>query len=113
MPLEFMYTAPMLKRLLMIWLIISTLGYGVVWAFDGHVDELNEHRNVVDDVGHPPDGDGDNLSCDHCCHASAHITALCPALIGMHCDNIATGSTPYQQSIFFHSITPPDRPPQS
>ena len=33
----------MLKRFLLLWLIISTLGYGSVWAFDGHIDETNQH----------------------------------------------------------------------
>jgi len=58
MPLDIMYSVVMFKRLLMIWLIISTLGYASVWAFDRHVDELNEHHDDVGDVGHSPDGDG-------------------------------------------------------
>ena len=113
MPLDIMYTAVMFKRLLMIWLIISTLGYGSVWAFDGHVDELNEHQDIVGDVGHSPDGDGDNLSCDHCCHASAHTMALSPFQSGTDYSGTCTGFTPYRYTLSFLSTAPPDRPPRS
>lgn len=95
------------------WLIISTLGYGSAWAFDGCIDEAAEHQIVVDAVDHSPDGDNDHPVCDHCCHASSHTTALCPLSIGSLCANTASGSTPYQQSVFFYSTAPPDRPPRS
>lgn len=103
----------MLKQLLMVWLIFCTVGYGSAWAFDGHIDEAGEHRVAVGDVGHAPDADEEHPTCDHCCHASAHIMALCPASLGSLHAYMATGSTPYQQSIFFHSTAPPDRPPRS
>lgn len=102
----------MFKRLLMIWLIISTLGYGSVWAFDGHVDELNEHQGVAGDVGHSPDGDEDSPACDHCCHASAHTMALSPFQSSTTYTGTCTGNTPYLQTLSLNITSPPDRPPQ-
>lgn len=96
----------------MIWLIFCTVGYGSVWAWDGHIVETDEHHNVGDDAGYVQDADADHPACDHCCHASAHIMALCPATPVLLQCHIATGFTPYQQVIFFRSIAPPDRPPQ-
>ena len=66
-PLDNLYTDSVLKRLLIICLVISTLGYGSVGAFDGHADEVNEHQGVVGYAGHSPDNDEDHPSCDHCC----------------------------------------------
>ena len=103
----------MFKRLLMIWLITSILGYGSVWAFDGHADEVNEHQGVVGDVGHSPDGDGDHPSCDHCCHASAHTIALSPFQSSTAYSGNCTGYTPYLDTLSFNTTSPPDRPPRS
>jgi hypothetical protein len=103
----------MFKRLLMIWLMLCTLGYGSVWAWDGHVNEAAEHHMVVSDADHASDADKEHPTCDHCCHASAHIMALCTETFGLIQGHIATGYTPYQQSIFFHSTAPPDQPPRS
>jgi hypothetical protein len=108
-----MYTVTMVKPLFLFWLIVSTLGYGSVWAFDDHVDELDEHQNVAGDLGHSPDGDGDNLSCDHCCHASAHTVAFSPFQSRMDYSGTCTGFTPYRYTLSFLAIAPPDRPPQS
>lgn len=103
----------MVKRILLMWLITCTLGYGSVWAFDGHADETAEHHMVVGDAGQIPDTDKDHPACDHCCHASAHIIALCPASVGAFHAVTGTGFTPYQQRVFFRSTAPPDRPPRS
>jgi hypothetical protein len=56
----------MLKRLLVIWLIVSTLGYGSVWAFDGHLDAVEDHQSVIGDMNNAPDEEGEHSSCDHC-----------------------------------------------
>jgi len=108
-----MYTVLMFKRLLMIWLITSILGYGSVWAFDGHVDEVNEHQDNVGSVGHAPDDDGDQAACDHCCHASAHTMALTPFQSSTDYSGACIGFTPYRYTISFLSTAPPDQPPRS
>jgi len=102
----------MLKRLLMIWLIISTLGYGSVWAFDGHLDAVKDHQSVTGDVNNAPDEDGDQSSCDHCCHASAHLMALWSTQSGAARPVAGTGNTPYLLTPTFNITSPPDRPPQ-
>jgi len=53
-----------------------TLGYGSVWAFDGHIDAVENHQSVTGDVNNASDEEGEHSSCDHCCHASAHLMAL-------------------------------------
>ena len=111
--LVIVYTGAMLKRLLMIWLVTCTLGYGAVWAFDGHIDEVAEHQAVAGDTRHAPGGgDGHQSSCDHCCHAMAHIMALWPSQTGMFSADTGTRYTPYQDPLSFLSTAPPERPPQ-
>jgi len=107
------YSVMMFKRLLIIWLTTSILGYGSVWAFDGHGDEVNEHQCIVGDVGHALDDDGDQATCDHCCHASAHTTALSPFQSSTAYSGTCAGNTPYLQTLSFNITSPPDRPPQS
>lgn len=103
----------MFKRLLMLLLITSILGYGSVWAFDGHIDEAKEHQGAVGDVDHSPGDDEDHPSCDHCCHASAHTIALSPFQSSTAYSGTCTGYTPYLHTLSFLSTAPPDRPPQS
>ena len=100
-------------RCLMIWLIISIAGYGSVWAFDSHLDETAEHHGVVSDVGLATDGEGDSLSCDHCCHASAHTLALSPFLLNMTETGTCTGFTPYRNTLSNLPVAPLEHPPQS
>jgi hypothetical protein len=102
----------MFRRLLMMWLIISTVGYGSVWAIAGHLDEAAEHQAVAADAGHTPDDEGNHCACDHCCHASAHILALWPTQPGAVCPVADTGYTPYLQSLSRSTTSPPERPPQ-
>ncbi len=102
----------MLKRLLLIWLILCTTGYGSVWAFDGHLDAAAEHGTTDTGLQHAQDGGDGHPDCDHCCHAWAHIIALFPALTAHLYQNAGTGSTPYRQRLVFQSTAPPDRPPQ-
>jgi len=102
----------MLKSILMIWLITCTVGYGSVWAFDGHIDGAAEHQELIGDMDHAPNDDGDNPACDHCCHASAHIMALWPAQSAIAYPGSGTGYTPYLHTLPFITTSPPDRPPQ-
>lgn len=111
-PQDVMYTAVMAKSFLLIWLIISTLGYGSVWAFGGHVDVVDEHQGVVGDVDNAPGDDGDHHSCDHCCHASAHTVALAPFQSSTAYSGTCAGHTPYLHTYSFYTTSPPERPPQ-
>ncbi len=78
----------MLRRLLTIWLIISTLGYGSAMATDLHEDETDESSQAYqfehnsqdnDDTladDNPDPGLQTRLSCDHCCHGAAHVVGI-------------------------------------
>ena len=103
----------MLRRFLMFGLITCILGYGSVWAFEHHLDEAAEHHGTVGDTDHAPKGDAAHPACDHCCHAAAHIMALCPASIETVHAVTGTGYTPYRHGAFFRPTAPPDRPPRS
>jgi len=103
----------MTKRLLMIWLIISTLGYGSVWAFDDHLNEAAEHQGVIGDVDYAPDEDEGQSPCDHCCHASVHVMALLSYQSGPVYQSDSADYAPYQHTVPFHTLSPPDRPPRS
>ena len=102
----------MLRHLLTFCLVISTLGYGSVWAFDGHFDEWTQHEEMAGATDHGEE-DEDHSSCDHCCHATAHLTGLCT--------NQQTLSIPDASRVWSHypdaynSILtgPPGRPPRS
>jgi len=47
----------MLRPLLLLCLIISTLGYGSVWAFDGHFDEWTQHETMSGTTDHGEEGE--------------------------------------------------------
>lgn len=89
-----------------------------MWAFDIHVDDTAEHQELlVGDVDHAMHADGssdggEDVSCDHCCHAAAHIIALRPARPALEYPGSAAGSTPYQHTFSFNTTSPPERPPQ-
>ena len=103
----------MSNRVIMTWLVICILGYGSVYAFDGHIDEQVEHQAVAGDRDHEPEGDEGHPSCDHCCHASAHITAIWACQTAVVCPDAGTGYTPYLHTLSFNTICPPERPPKA
>lgn len=73
----------MFKRFITVCLVISSLGYGVAWAFDGHWDvtqasaDASFGQHADDDI--PASGEHNDAGCDHCCHASAHLVGIAPA----------------------------------
>lgn len=102
----------MLRRLLMLWLITCTIGYGSVWAFDGHYDELSPHEEIPGSTGHGDDGE-DHSSCDHCCHASAHLTGM---WANQPCITIPDSGNiwPRYHKLHYSVLTdPPGHPPKS
>jgi len=74
-----------LKKLLLVFLVLSTLGYSSAWAFDGHVLEPFENESTFLDVnagdfqntGYPQgEHEVGEIACDHCCHLSSHLVAI-------------------------------------
>ena len=103
----------MLRYFVVIWLMVCTLGYGSVGAFDGHFYEAAHHNGVTGDLDHSPGEGGGHPSCDHCCHASAHLLALWAPHLNFMFPGTSTGYTPYRFTLSFPPIIPPTRPPQS
>ncbi len=101
------------------WLIVCTLGYGVVWAFDGHINEAETHQNknsaanenLASTVDALNDHD-DQLNCDHCCHASAHIVALRTYESDSVFPSAQYDHFSYRYSLLIHPVSPLLRPPK-
>lgn len=70
----------MLRKFIIICLVISTFGYGMAWAFDGHWDDSQSQNEAPADLHavheSPATDQHDSASCDHCCHANAHLTGI-------------------------------------
>ena len=62
----------MIRQFINICLVLSTLGYGMAVAFDGHLDESQVPFSAFVDQHE----DHDTSDCDHCCHANAHLTGI-------------------------------------
>jgi hypothetical protein len=55
----------MLNQFLMISLVISIVGYGSVWTFDTHLEQVDGHRPIVSDTGYASDGDDNHPAVTH------------------------------------------------
>ncbi len=102
----------MLKRLFTLWLVLSVLGFGTAWAYDGH-SVFSEHDAASDLPTHDSQDDGDSVDCDHCCHIGMH-------LLGILNDSVAppqSGGHLFLACSEYHLIAtprlPPLRPPRS
>jgi hypothetical protein len=72
-----------LKRVLILLLAGCMIGYGNAWAFESHIVKNMEfgvidfHADSQIDHQNTEHHDSEKSPCDHCCHASAHMLALC------------------------------------
>ncbi len=105
----------MFRRLIITWLVVSILGYGMALAADlhaglatdpvhasgDHATSSDAHANDADDAG----------CCDHCCHGVAHLLGL------KRCDTFdlsaERGVFPLSPTVSPVSFSPPSllRPP--
>ncbi len=106
----------MLKKLIITCLVISTFGYGMAWAFDGHWDDSQAQygAQVGQHADHesPATDQHDTASCDHCCHANAHLTGLAVTGTGglsADCSNIYSTYTATLISFLDNPASPPPR----
>ena len=102
----------MLRYLLTLFLIICTVGYGSVWAFDGHFDEWTQHEGMAAAADHGDEGE-EHSSCDHCCHATAHLTGLCANQPALSIPDASSVWSHYPDSYNSVLTGPPGRPPRS
>lgn len=101
----------MLRRLVASILIVALIGYGTAWAFSGH---------ALDDADHAANGAHehsqtahDDSGCDHCCHASAHMTGLAPPLPKVRRPDADTFRLDPDLTPATRLSTPPLKPPRS
>ena len=91
--------------------MFSVLGYGTAWAFEWHVVDVADHTHAAE---HKDSGSqADDVGCDHCCHAGAHLIGLAQwgqpiSLIG--CEPCLARLA---EIIITRSTDPPLKPPQS
>ncbi len=93
----------MLRRLLLIWLVTSILGYGMALAYDAHETQVNDSVAASDLVSSAIDADHCDDG-DHCCHGVVHLLGLGyrPAL-GLNFDNAAPAVA---EGANLHSLAP-------
>ncbi len=68
----------MFRRLIAFMLIFALLGYGVAWAFAGPASDIADY--ALGSVHQDSAAALDEATCDHFCHAAAHMMGLAPAL---------------------------------
>ena len=101
-----------MKRILLMMLTLSILSYSAVWAsaeHDDHSGNQEQHQHFETDA-HPNDQDHD-LDADHCCHASAHLTAILYDDLFKQLSINTVAVPDYKFSPPSHKTNPPYRPP--
>ena len=102
----------MLRRLIASILGITVLGYGISWAFAGHA--LGDaDRAAAGGVHEHSQTALDESGCDHCCHASAHMTGLAPPLLKLSRRNADSFRLVRGCTVATLFSAPPLKPPRS
>jgi hypothetical protein len=106
----------MIRQFINICLVISTFGYGMALAFDGHLDESQVQFSAFDDQHEdhesPATDQHDTSDCDHCCHANAHLTGIAAADtrgLSANCSNIYSAYTQTLVSFLELPTAPPPK----
>ena len=119
----------MIRRLLALWLLVSLVGYGSLWAMDLHAVDVADHHpgqqsaEIADGDSLVADGASTDLAadqalepacasaCDHCCHGMSH-------LIGLFGNGLSTAYSPDTRSadprpvpLTSRALSPDLRPP--
>ncbi len=78
-----------MRRLVALWLLVSLLGYGSVWAVDLHESDADSQAisvSMVADTNADIDADTGTTDehavdtcCTHCCHGLSHLIAISTA----------------------------------
>lgn len=101
----------MLKRIFTLWLVLSILGFGTAWPFDGHA-LVAEHDTPSGYQVHDSLDDGEPAACDHCCHIDAHLMGVWNSGTEL----IHSARDPFVASPDYHLVSisqpPPLRPPK-
>ena len=104
----------MLRVLLIFWLVISNLGYGMVVLADAHGDTFLDSESLFSHhPAHNADHQESEADCDHCCHGLIHLLGLIntdmfgltASLAGMRTPYAAPSTTPPPIELYRPPIT--------
>jgi len=102
----------MLRRLLTLWLLLSTIGYGSLWALDGHFSDPLQADGSCLDAAHGEPGE-DHAHGDHCGHATAHMTGIWSQTAAVAVSLADSHWPPSRCSWQSISTEPPAHPPRA
>ncbi|MEW8050738.1 MAG: hypothetical protein AB2810_05325 [Candidatus Thiodiazotropha endolucinida] len=106
----------MLRRLIILWLILSIHGYGMAVAADAHHEILAEsgmHNHALSDLAGHPDNSDHPVDSDHCCHGIIHILGLIESITVPHLELAALPALLHSDEVVSLTLTPRLRPPIS
>jgi len=118
--MSFTRAHPLMRRLLALWLLVSLLGYGSLWAMDLHGGDAASHQSAthladVTDAASTelPADQAVEPPCDHCCHGISHLLALSgnTLAVASALDSLPAGSR--AQVLISHPQSPDLRPPRA
>ncbi len=99
-------------------LLLCISGYGSAWAFQNHTVEVTTQDTaltaptVTTDITTGDQQDADTSACDHSCHASAHMIAICTHNTRSFRSNNTREPLEYSQNFISIIIRPGLRPPR-
>lgn len=103
----------MRRRLLALWLISAIVSYGIGIAFDGHWLERIDSSHPSHQMSSQMAQDAEAETCDHCCHASAHVIGLSHTLAPSERALIAPILPQYTFALVSFASGPRPKPPKS
>ncbi len=101
----------MCKRLIIFWLLLSTLGYSVAWAFDIYREAPMAHLSAADNHTQTDDDSGNN-NCNHLCHGVAHLVGFCATTAVFSVPTTARLPITYLSAWISFLDSPPTNPPK-
>ncbi len=104
----------MIHRLIITWLVISILGYGMAIAADVHYGETQADQVVaLDDAGNLPDDPHGLPAHDQCGHGSFHLLGLNFAPAKPPVCSVHNPKGAYLVAWVSFLDSPPSRPPKA
>ena len=106
-----------MRRLVALWLLVSLLGYGSVWAVDVHESDADSQAisaSMVVDIDTDTattDEHAVDTCCTHCCHGQSHLVAISTAHGHDFSSRLETRSGSDAVAFRSHTQTPDLRPP--
>lgn len=100
-----------LKRTFTLWLMLSVLGFGTVWAFDVHA-LFPEHGAFSQPATQDSQHDDDSADCDHSCHLGFHLLGILNNAESPRLDSDHRHFACSSENLTSNPRDPPVRPPR-